>query len=178
MIERPGAAPGAREPLVAVVGTGDADDELERIAEAVGAAVAGAGAGLVCGGLGGVMEAACRGARGVGGGRRGPVIGILPGIDAAAANPYVEVAIPTGLGYARNLLVVLTGAAVVAVGGASGTLSEIAHAWQLGRPLCAVRSGGGWAAELAGRSLDGKRLDRIHEARDADEVSAWLGRTL
>lgn len=164
----------ARQPLVALIGTGDAGDDLASLAEAVGAAVAGTGAGIVCGGLGGVMEAACRGASSVNRCRRGPLVGILPGADPAAANPHVEVVIPSGLGYARNLLVVLAGDAVVAIGGASGTLSEIAHAWQLGRPLCAVSPGGGWAARLAGRSLDGKRQDRIHEARDAAEVAGWL----
>lgn len=167
-----------RQRLVTVVGTGDADAEAARLAEAVGTAIAGAGAGIVCGGLGGVMAAACRGARAVRRPDRGPVVGILPGTDPAEANPWVEVVIPTGLGYARNLLVVLAGDAVVAVGGASGTLSEIAHAWQLGKPLCAVSPGGGWAAELAGRSLDGKRTDRIHEARDADEVAGWLRKIL
>jgi uncharacterized protein (TIGR00725 family) len=110
---------------VAVVGAGGevADDAL-RAAEEVGAALARAGAVLVCGGLGGVMEAACRGARAEG----GVTLGILPGADRAAANAWVSVAVATGLGELRNGLVVRCADAVIAIGGEYGTLSEIALA--------------------------------------------------
>ena len=84
---------------------------------------------LVCGGLGGVMEAACRGARE----RGGITLGILPGLDRAAANPHVSVALPTGLGEARNALVVRAADALIAVGGGYGTLSEIALALKAGK---------------------------------------------
>jgi uncharacterized protein (TIGR00725 family) len=116
---------------VAVVGGADADTEDAERAEAVGRAVAEAGAVLVCGGLGGVMEAACRGARGAG----GLTVGILPGNDRGAANPHVDVALPTGMGEARNALVVGAADAVVAVGGEYGTLSEIALALRAGTPV-------------------------------------------
>jgi len=86
---------------------------------------------LVCGGLGGVMEAACRGAKDGG----GTTVGILPGTERAAANAFVDVAIPTGLGEARNALVVRAADALIAIGGAYGTLSEIAFALKAGKPV-------------------------------------------
>ena len=164
--------------MVAVIGNGNSEPRSEELAEAVGALIAEAGYGLVCGGLGGVMEAACRGARDVLGSRTGPVVAILPGDDKNAANPHADVVIPTGLGYARNLLVVLTADAVVAVGGASGTLSEIAHAWQHGKPICALAPAGGWAARLAGQTLDAKRADAVFEAQGIEDVAGWLRETL
>jgi uncharacterized protein (TIGR00725 family) len=108
------------------------------VAEDVGAAIARAGAVLVCGGLGGVMAAACRGAAGMG----GTTVGILPGEDAAAANPWVAVAVPTGLGELRNALVVRAAQAVVAVAGEYGTLSEIALALKIGRPVVGLGTWG------------------------------------
>jgi uncharacterized protein (TIGR00725 family) len=119
------------ERMVAVIGTGESDDALERVAEAVGAALALAGVTVVCGGLGGVMAAACRGAKAQG----GRTVGLLPGSDPAAANPWVDVALPTGFGEARNVLVVRAAEAVIAVGGAYGTLSEIALALKAGIPV-------------------------------------------
>ncbi|MEA2420374.1 MAG: hypothetical protein QOE60_2580 [Thermoleophilaceae bacterium] len=92
------------------------------------------GAVVVCGGLGGVMEAACRGARAAG----GTTVGILPGLDRTAANPFVDVALPTGLGEARNALVVRAADAVIAVGGGYGTLSEIALALKAGKPVIGI----------------------------------------
>jgi uncharacterized protein (TIGR00725 family) len=104
--------------------------------ETVGRLVARSGAALVCGGLGGVMEAACRGARAEG----GTTIGILPGLDRSAANPYVEVAIATGLGEARNALVVRAADCLIAVGGAYGTLSEIALALKTGKRVVGLKT--------------------------------------
>jgi uncharacterized protein (TIGR00725 family) len=121
----------SRTPYVAVVGPGDASPEELHTAEEVGAGLAAAGAVVVTGGLGGVMEAACRGARS----RRGRTIGILPGEDREAANGWVEIAIATGLGELRNGLVVRAADALVAIGGGHGTLSEIALALKLGRPV-------------------------------------------
>lgn len=109
---------------IGVIGASRASGELEHTAEEVGRLVAEAGAVLVCGGLGGVMAAACRGAKAAG----GTTVGILPGPDRSAANPWVDVAIPTGMGEARNALVVRAADALVAVGGEYGTLSEIALA--------------------------------------------------
>jgi uncharacterized protein (TIGR00725 family) len=121
----------SRTPYIAVVGPGEASPEELHSAEEVGAGLAAAGAVVVSGGLGGVMEAAYRGARS----RRGRTLGILPGDDRDAANGWVEIAVPTGMGELRNGLVVRAADAVVAIGGGHGTLSEIALALKLGRPV-------------------------------------------
>lgn len=121
---------------IGVVGAGVADADLEALAERVGRAVAEAGAVLVCGGRTGVMEAASRGAHRAG----GLVIGLLPGDDADEGNPWVTLPLATGMGHGRNLLVVRASEALVAVGGAWGTTSEIALAGVLGRPLVMVRA--------------------------------------
>ena len=121
----------SRTPYVAVVGPGEASPDQLHTAEEVGAGLAEAGAVVVTGGLGGVMEAACRGARS----RRGRTLGILPGDDRDAANGWVEIAVATGLGELRNGLVVRAADAVVAIGGGHGTLSEVALALKLGRPV-------------------------------------------
>ncbi len=157
-----------RTHVVAVIGAANASPALLNHAEALGAALARAGFRIVCGGRGGVMEAACRGAAEAG----GSTVGILPGLDASEANPWVQIAIPTGLGLGRNLVVVASADAVVAVGGGSGTLSEIALAWQLGKPLVGLDVGEGWSSRLAGESLDGKRSDRIVAASDAADATA------
>jgi len=109
---------------VAVAGPGEASAEERDAAEAVGRELARRGAVLVCGGLGGVMEAACRGAKQAG----GTTVGILAGKDRSDANPFVDIAIATGLGQARNAVIVRAADAVVAIGGGYGTLSEIALA--------------------------------------------------
>jgi uncharacterized protein (TIGR00725 family) len=118
-------------PYVAVVGPGEASSAELAAAEEVGGALAAAGAVVVTGGLGGVMEAACRGARA----QDGRTLGILPGEDRAAANAWVEIAVATGLGELRNGIVVRAADALVAVGGGHGTLSEVALALKLGRPV-------------------------------------------
>jgi uncharacterized protein (TIGR00725 family) len=119
---------------VAVIGPGDASAAELAIAEEVGARLVDLGATFVTGGLGGVMEAASRGAKS----RRGLTIGLLPGLDRSEANGWVDVAIATGLGEIRNALIVRTSDALVAVGGGVGTLSEIGFALKLGRPVIGV----------------------------------------
>lgn len=121
---------------VAVVGPGEAEPDEIAAAERVGVELARRGAVVVCGGLGGVMEAACRGAKEAG----GTTLGILPGTDRGAANPFVDLAVPTGLGEARNALVVRAADVLIAVGGAYGTLSEIALALKGGKRVVGLRS--------------------------------------
>jgi uncharacterized protein (TIGR00725 family) len=116
---------------VAVVGTSTATPEQETTAEAVGRRLAERGAIVVCGGLGGVMEATARGAHAAG----GIVVGLLPGRDRTEANGYLTVALATGLGEMRNPLVVRSADAVIAIGGAYGTLSEVAFALRTGVPV-------------------------------------------
>lgn len=144
-----------RKPCIALIGGHSGTAEELASAEEIGRRVAQAGAVLVCGGLTGVMEAGCKGAKSAG----GLTVGILPGPDPDAANPYVDVVIPTGIGFARNSIVAYSGDAVIAVGGSTGTLSEICFAtfrdipvfglgsWTLterpvdwGRPPVAVRT--------------------------------------
>ena len=125
---------------VAVVGPGDATKRQLQDAEAVGRGLAQAGAVLVTGGLGGVMAAASRGAAQAG----GMTVGILPGLRRDDANEHVEVAIPTGLGELRNGLVIRAADAVIAVGGAYGTLSEVALALKTGVPVIGL---GTWEIE-------------------------------
>lgn len=143
---------------VAVVGTGEEDPEATASAEAVGRLLAEAGATVVCGGLGGVMAAACRGAASAG----GTSIGLLPGSDRRAANSWATVAVPTGMGEMRNALVVRAADAVIAVGGEFGTLSEIALALKLGRPVVGLST---W--ELA---KSGERVLAITPAGTPEEA--------
>jgi uncharacterized protein (TIGR00725 family) len=123
--------PSAPPPYIAVVGPGEATADQLQAAEDVGAQLATAGAVVVTGGLGGVMEAASRGARS----KRGVTVGLLPGADREAANGWVEVAIATGLGEMRNALIARAVDALIAIGGGAGTLSEIAFALKLGKPV-------------------------------------------
>lgn len=116
---------------VSVIGAGRCDAAVYETARLLGGLLARSGFEIVCGGLGGVMTAACQGAREAG----GRTIGILPGDDPSQANPFVDVPVVTGLGIARNVLVVKNGEAVVAVSGGAGTLSEIGVALKIGRPV-------------------------------------------
>lgn len=127
----------AQKTLIGVIGAGRATPRGEAWAYEVGRLIAGRGAVLVCGGLGGVMAAACRGCVEAG----GETIGILPGPEAAEANPWVTLPVATNLGHARNVVIAHTARALVAVEGEYGTLSEMAIALKLGRPLAAL---GGW----------------------------------
>lgn len=147
----------------AVVGAGTSSERETGIAYEVGRGLASHGFVVVTGGLGGVMEAVCRGARQA----DGLTVGLLPGSDRSAANPYVDVALPTGIGEMRNALVVRSADVVIAVGGEHGTLSEIAFALKTGVPVIGL---GTW--DLARDSRD----DPIHQATDADDAVALATR--
>jgi uncharacterized protein (TIGR00725 family) len=159
-----------RPPYVAVIGDGDPrGPDAHRLlewAEEIGLELARAGATVVTGGLGGVMRAASRGARGAG----GRTIGILPGADAAAANEFVSIPIATGLGVVRNLVVVTSSDAVIAVGGRHGTLSEIGLALRMGRNVVALSS---WRVESEHR-LGGPRVHRARDPREASSIALRL----
>jgi len=130
-------------PVIGVIGGSAPTAEEQSTAEAVGRALAERGAVLICGGRGGVMEAACRGARSAG----GLTIGVLPGTSRAGANPYVDIPIVTGLGEARNVIITRTAKAVIAIGGSYGTLSEIAFALAFGTPVVGL---GTWEMKREG----------------------------
>ncbi|MGD0282453.1 MAG: TIGR00725 family protein [Dissulfurispiraceae bacterium] len=122
--------------VIAVIGAGTADNELLAIAEEVGRLIARNGAILVCGGLGGVMEAAARGARSEG----GITVGILPGLNKSDANPYIDVPVVSGIGDMRNSIIVRTADVLIAIGGEYGTLSEIALGLKSGKNIIGIGS--------------------------------------
>ena len=172
---------------VAVVGDGHIDPHgpVATAAFEVGRGLVDRGFRVLTGGLRGVMEAALRGAHHAAAYREGDTVAVLPGHDPGDANEWADIVLPTGLGIARNL-VVASSDAVVAVGGGSGTLSEIAFAWQLGRPIVALR-GQGWAARLAGRPVDDRwaaetPVDRdppvVHSAASPAEAVVLVGELL
>ena len=147
-----------KQKIIAVIGGGQCSKEEAKIAEEVGRQLARQGAILVCGGLSGIMEAACKGASSEG----GVTIGILPGESRQAANPYVQIPIVTGLGYARNITVVKSAQAVIAIDGSYGTLSEISHALQSGIPVIGLNT---WTL-----SINSKQDNSIIPARNATEA--------
>jgi uncharacterized protein (TIGR00725 family) len=153
---------------ISVVGSGKAEEDSEawELAEEVGRRLAEADVTVVCGGLTGVMEAAARGASEAG----GTVIGIVPSASREDANPHCTYVIATGIGYARNLAVVASGEAVIAVGGEWGTLSEIGHARTLGRPVIALRS---WTLKGEGPMESAPGI--VHASSPEEAVAAALG---
>jgi uncharacterized protein (TIGR00725 family) len=153
-----------RSPQISVIGKGTPDPEAEELALAVGESLARAGAVVVCGGLGGVMEAVSRGAASAG----GTVIGIVPSTETADANQYCTHVVAAGVGHARNLAVVSSGDAVLAVGGEWGTLSEIAFARALGRTVVALRS---WKVSGPGAMEAGPGIEVVSEPQAAVELA-------
>ena len=151
---------------VAVCGPSVATEQEAAWAEEVGRRLAEAGAVVVCGGLGGVMDAAARGAAGVG----GTVIGILPGETRSGASPHLTVAIPTGMGEARNALIARSADAVIAIGGEWGTLSEIALARKMGKPVVGLAT---W--ELAKEAAP---IEDVARAGTPDDAVALALKTL
>ena len=125
-----------RPMIIAVIGGGNPPPRAMELAEEVGRELAEHGAIVVCGGMRGVMEAVCRGAKSVG----GTTIGILPGNEPVTANDFIDIPIMTGMGYARNVIVVKTGRAAIAIDGAYGTLSEIGHALGDGIPVIGLET--------------------------------------
>lgn len=158
---------GARPVMVGVIGASRPDRRAARDAYEVGRLVARRGAAIICGGLGGVMAEAARGAREEG----GLTIGVLPGEDRRQANPHICIPIVTGMGYARNIMIVRSAHALIAIGGSYGTLSEIAYALNLGVPMVGLgtwdigsidRGGAGFeTAKTPGEAVE-KAFDTLH----------------
>lgn len=128
--------------IIGVIGGSVASPEVQQLAEEVGAEIARSGAAVVCGGMTGVMESVCKGARKEG----GLTIGIIPSDNKSDANPYVQIPIVTGMGMGRNVMLVKTADAIIAIGGEFGTLSEIAHALNIGKKVVGLRT---WKLEKA-----------------------------
>ncbi|MGY5876174.1 MAG: TIGR00725 family protein [Candidatus Thorarchaeota archaeon] len=152
--------------MISVIGGSETDAEVLKLAEEIGSEIARRGAALVCGGMGGVMEAACRGAKT----HDGLTIGITPFDSKDVSNDFVDIVIPTGMGYGRNFLVAKSGDAVIAIAGAAGTLSEMAIAWFSDRPIVALENSGGWAAQMAGKRIDERRSDSVYTADNAKDA--------
>ena len=157
-----------RRAHVSVVGFNDdsCTEVARQAAYRVGRSIAEEGGIVVCGGLGGVMEAACRGAREAG----GLTVGIVPSADSAQANEHCDVVVATGLGKSRDFLVAYSGDAMVVVGGGAGTLIEVAAAYQAAKPIVAVKGTGGVADAWAGKHVDGRRRGMILEGSSPEDA--------
>ncbi|HEU65041.1 MAG TPA: TIGR00725 family protein [Chloroflexi bacterium] len=151
--------------IIAIIGNSSCSPEEANLAESVGELLARRGATIVCGGLGGVMEAVCRGAKSKG----GMTVGILPGQDASTANPWVDIPIVTGMGEARNVAVVKSARAVIAIGGGYGTLSEIAYALKSSIPVIGLNT---WSLSRNGRDDDA--IIRVQSAAEAVDKATAL----
>ena len=151
--------------IIAVIGSRQPSKEEAEIAEEVGRLLARHEAILICGGLTGVMEAACRGARSVG----GLTIGVLPGNDASTANPHVQIPIVTNIGYARNVIVVKSARAVIAIGGGYGTLTEIGYALDSKVPVIGLKT---WS--LSRNHQIDKSIVRARNAKEAVKIALEL----
>lgn len=155
-----------RRPQVTVIGNYDAAGDSLLAAERVGELLGRMGCVVITGGGKGIMAAASRGARRGG----GLSVGILPGNDMSWGNDDLDVVIPSGIGYARNLTNVLAADLVVAIGGGSGTLNEMAFGWMHNKPMVALAGFGGWADRLAGERIDERRADPVQRAQSVQEL--------
>jgi len=153
--------------IIAVIGNSSCSPEETKLAESVGELLAQQGVTVICGGLGGVMEAVCRGAKSKG----GLTVGILPGQDSSTANPWVDIPVVTGLGEARNVAVVKSAQAVIAIGGSYGTLSEIAYALKSGIPVIGLNT---WSLSRNGREDDS--IIRVQSATEAVDKAISLAK--
>lgn len=164
-----------RRPVVSIVGASEpSSPRAVPLAKALGAALKHAGFHLACGGRTGVMDAVSEGFASVEG--PGISLGILMATDGSDANEWLDVVLPTGMGVARNALVAQAGHVVIGIDGGAGTLSELAMAWQYGRPVGVLVPAGGWPAKLGGAPLDDKRPDMIEALDSVEACVAWVRR--
>ncbi len=161
-----------RRPQVSILGSSEADAAMLTLAEQAGAVVAKLGFALVTGGRDGIMSAASKGCAEAG----GIVLAVVPGTSMNEANEHCHYVIPTGLGWARNVITAIAGDIIVVIGGAAGTLSEIAFAWMYDRPIVALSASGGWARKVAGQTLDHRRKDVVIDCTTMVEFEAALKR--
>jgi hypothetical protein len=153
--------------IIAVIGDSSCAPEEAKLAETVGELLAQQGVTVICGGLTGVMEAVCRGAKSKG----GLTVGILPGQDSSMANPWVDIPVVTGIGEARNVVVVKSAQAVIAVGGSYGTLSEIAYALKSRIPVIGLNT---WSLSRNGQEDDS--IVRVQSAAEAVDKAISLAK--
>ena len=153
--------------IIAVIGDSSCSAKQAKLAESVGELLAQRSAAVICGGLTGVMEAVCRGAKSKG----GLTVGILPGEDSSMANPWVDIPVVTGLGEARNVAVVKSAQAVIAIGGGYGTLSEIAYALKSGIPVIGLNT---WSLSRNGR--EDSSIIKVQSAAEAVDKAISLAK--
>lgn len=159
-----------RKYQIGVIGDSTCPDEEKKLAYDVGYEIGKVNATLICGGRGGIMEQASHGCKDAG----GLTVGILPSMSREEGNSYLDVQIPTGMGWTRNSFIALSSDALIVIGGRSGTLSEIAFGWMYGKPVVtldhpALREDS-WGRKLAGQALDGRRDDQIWAVTSATEA--------
>ncbi len=153
--------------IIAVIGDSSCSPEEAKLAETVGELLAQQGVNIICGGLGGVMEAVCRGAKSKG----GLTVGILPGQDSSTANPWIDIPVVTGIGEARNVAVVKSAQAVIAIGGSYGTLSEIAYALKSSIPVIGLNT---WSLSRNGQ--EDNSIIKVHSATEAVDKAISLAK--
>jgi uncharacterized protein (TIGR00725 family) len=158
---------------VVVIGSGD-DIVNTSYAYEIGKYIAKKKWVLISGGRSGIMEAASRGAYE----EKGIVVGILPYTDHDGSNEYCNIVIPTGIGFARNMINVLSGDVIIAIGGKSGTLSELAYSWHFNKPVILCTFTGGWSNRLSGEAIDDRTTDLFYTALNLEEVFLHLDRIL
>lgn len=155
-----------RLPQVVVIGDGQTKEGQYQEAYKIGGMLGEMNVIVITGGRGGVMEAVSKGASE----HNSIVVGILPGSNIEEANPYCNVSIPSGLGHARNAIIALAGDLVIALGGAAGTLSEMAFSWINHKPIIAYGNFNGWSSRLAGHKIDDRRDERIVLCNSLDQL--------
>lgn len=173
----PGSRSLGRRRIAAVIGSARASALQQQLAEQLGEALIDRGFRVMTGGLTGVMDAALRGARRSTAHQEGDTVAVLPTYDESTASSSADITICTGMNHARNVILVASSSVVLAIGGRAGTLSELALAWELGRPIIAVGPSDGWADSLAGHTIDDRFTQQIHGPLDAHSAAA-LAHTL
>lgn len=163
-----------RSPQITVIGNAYSSPQIALRAEQAGEVLGRLASTIISGGRGGIMQAVSRGAKRAG----ATVVGILPGDSLDGGNEYLDVIIPSGIGYARNMTNVLAADVVVAIGGACGTLNEITFAWMHGKPVVALVGSGGWADRLAGQKIDDRRDDAIEAAASLEALETIVRKHL
>ena len=163
-----------RKIQAAVIGDSTADKDKYEFAYQVGSLLAEMDITVITGGRGGVMEAVSKGAFEAG----GTTIGILPSNNINDANDWCTISIPTGMGHARNALTPMAADFIIVIGGGAGTLTEMGFGWMYDKPIIAVTIFEGWAEQLGGRSIDGRRGVKIIEARNLIEMKNKISKII
>ncbi|MFW9866785.1 MAG: TIGR00725 family protein [Candidatus Thorarchaeota archaeon] len=152
--------------VISVIGASEIDKSIEESAIEIGILLAKNKYAIACGGLTGVMEAVCKGAKKAG----GLTIGIIPYVEKNMANKYIDIVIPCPFSQARNIVVVLAGDLCLAISGKAGTLSEICFAWIYNKPIVSLSSAEGWSSKIANQKIDDRRKDMIYGVNTPQEV--------